>query len=409
MDLKLANRLNKVEPSPTLAITALANQLKAEGKDVIGLAAGEPDFDTPQHIKDAAIDALQKGQTKYTAVAGIASFREAVTMKLKNDNGLDYTPAQVVIGTGGKQILYNIFMAILSPGDEVIIPGPYWVSYKDMVSLAEGEPVIIPGDFDSMFKLTPDKLERAINKKTRAVIINSPSNPTGVAYTKEELQAFAAILEKHPDVWIISDDIYEKIFYDNAKFYNLAMLSPALAERTIIANGVSKAYSMTGWRLGYAAAKQTSVIKAIVTLQGQSTSNATTFAQYGGESALRGDQSCIEEMVAAFVKRRDFITDALNQMPGIRAHKPQGAFYVFPDFTPLVDSGALEKFKSAYPSAGESHSKLLVEALLDKEQVAVVPGVAFGYDNGFRISYATSMEQLEKCVERMNRFFKGLT
>jgi aspartate aminotransferase len=403
----IASRLSKIEPSPTLAITAMANQLKADGKDVVGFGAGEPDFDTPDFIKDAAISALKNGKTKYTDVAGIKSLREAVVLKMKRDHNLEYTTDQVVIGVGGKQVLYNTFMSILEPGDEVIIPGPYWVSYKDIVVLSEGTPIIVDTSYESGFKMTPEQLERALNSRTRAVILNSPSNPTGVAYSKEELIAFAGILKEYPDAWIISDDMYEKIIYDNLDFYNIAMVSAEIAERTIVVNGLSKAYSMTGWRLGYAAAKQTAVIKAVVKLQGQSTSNATSFAQAGGEAALRADQSFVKPMVAAFLERRDFLVNELNKMPGIRCHKPEGAFYVFPDFTGLTQLSGFRKMQES--SLDEmSLSKLITRKLLEDKMVAVVPGIAFGYDRALRLSYASSMEQLKKGMERMNSFFQEL-
>jgi len=403
----LAERLNLIEPSPTLAITAYANQLKSEGKDVVGFGAGEPDFDTPDHIKNAAIDAIKKGHTKYTAVQGIPALRQAVTEKLKRENNLDYTPAQVCVGVGGKQVLYNIFMALLNPGDEVVIPGPYWVSYKDMVMLATGKAVIIETSIDKQFKMNAEQLKAAITPKTKAVIINSPSNPTGAAYSKTELESFAAVLQKYPDIWIITDDIYEKLLYDGLEFFNIAMLDKELVSRTIIVNGLSKAYSMTGWRLGYVASRSQELVDAVTMLQGQSTSNAVSFAQYGGVEALRGDQGCVDTMKKSFKERRDYAYSRLSAMAGLKVFKPQGAFYIFPDFSKAIQFDGFQRAIKNNPEE-KSYSKIFSSLLLKEKLVAVVSGSAFGYDNGFRISYATSMEQIVTGLDRMEEFMIDL-
>ena len=396
----VARRLDVIEPSPTLAITALANSLKAEGKDVVGFGAGEPDFDTPQFIKDAAIAALQAGQTKYTAVSGIPSLKKAIVDKFQRENALTFKPEQVIVSTGGKQVLYNLFMAIMNPGDEVIIPAPYWVSYKDIVTLAEGKAVLVQAPIEQNFKITPQQLEQAITPKTKVFLINSPSNPTGAAYTETELKALAAVLEKYPDILIVSDDIYEKLMYDGIPFFNLPMVSPALRSRSVIVNGMSKAYAMTGWRLGYAASEQTEIIKAMDTIQGQSTSNANSFAQKGGEAALNGDQSFIEEMKKAFVERRNYVVKQLSAIRGLKVPMPEGAFYVFPDISGLLEAPGFKRLMAEHPEEKDP-GKLLSSVLLKEHLVAVVPGSAFGYENGFRISYATSMAQIEKGVSRI--------
>lgn len=403
----IAKRLDVVEPSPTLAITALANALKAEGKDVVGFGAGEPDFDTPQFIKDAAIAALQSGFTKYTPVSGIASLKKAIIQKFEKENNLAFKPEQVIVGTGGKQVLYNLFMAIINPGDEVIIPAPYWVSYKDMVALAQGNAVLVQAPIEQNFKITAAQLKKAITSDTKAFLMNSPSNPTGVAYTKSELLEIAGVLEEHPNILVITDDIYEKLIYDDMPFFNLPMVSPALRERSVVVNGMSKAYSMTGWRLGYAASEQTSIIKAMDTIQGQSTSNANSFAQKGGEAALLGDQTCIDEMKNAFAARRNYVVKELSSLKGLRVVKPQGAFYVFPDFLNLLSAPGFKKLQAANPNEKDA-GKLLASVLLKEYLVALVPGSAFGYDHGFRISYATSQEQIEKGIERIANFVSSL-
>ncbi|MDH5719450.1 MAG: pyridoxal phosphate-dependent aminotransferase [Spirochaetia bacterium] len=402
-----ADRLNKIEPSPTLAITALAAQLKAEGKDIIGFGAGEPDFDTPEHIKDAAKKALDEGFTKYCDVSGLPDLKTAICDWYKNEYNLLFQKDQIIVSTGGKQALYNLFLSIINIGEEVIIPAPYWVSYKDMVMLAEGNPVIVQTTFTDGYKLTADALEKAITSKTKAIILNSPSNPTGAVYSQDEMQRLAAVLEKHENILIITDDIYDRLLYDDQKFFNIPMVSEKLRERSIIVNGFSKTYSMTGWRLGYALSERTEIIKAMAKLQGQSTSNATTFAQKGAIDALTSSQSCVEEMKRAFVERRDFIVDSLSKCPGINVVKPGGAFYVFPDFEELSKSDGFLKLKKE--NAEEtSHSKLLTKLLLEKYLVAIVPGIAFGYDNGFRMSYASSLDNIKKGMERIHECFNNL-
>ncbi|MDH5717540.1 MAG: pyridoxal phosphate-dependent aminotransferase [Spirochaetia bacterium] len=399
----ISKRLQKIEPSPTLEITALANRLKSEGKDIIGFGAGEPDFDTPNHIKEAAKKALDEGFTKYAPVAGLNSLREAVCHKFKKDNGLLFSPNQIIIGTGGKQVLYNFFMAVLDAGDEVIIPAPYWVSYKDIVSLSEGKAKIINTSYEQKFKITPEQLEKSINEKTKVFIMNSPSNPTGCVYSKEELEKIAAVLEKYKNILIVTDDIYESLIYDNLSFFNLPMVSENLLERTVIINGLSKTYSMTGWRLGYGASQRVEIIKAMDTLQGQSTSNAVTFAQKGGEVALISSQDCVEEMKKAFVERRNYMVEELNKLKGIKTHKPEGAFYVFPNFSELIESRGFKRLLNENREE-ESKSKILTKILIEKYQTAIVPGVAFGYDNGFRMSYACSLENIKKGLERIHSF-----
>ncbi len=403
----IANRLSSIQPSPTLAITALANSLAAEGKDVVGFGAGEPDFDTPRHIKDAAIDALNKGFTRYIDVAGLKSLRELIAQKFARDNGFHFTIDEIVVSTGGKQALYNAFLATINPGDEVIIPTPYWVSYADMVALAEGTPVFVHAMYENEFRMQPQELEAAITPRTRAIILNSPSNPTGSVYTKEEFQKLGEVLEKHPNILIFTDDIYEKILYDGIEFTNIAMAVPALLDRTIVFNGFSKAYAMTGWRLGYAASKRKEIIKAMNTIQGQSTSNATTFAQKGAEAALTGDQGVITEMVKHFRERRDYIVQALRQMPGIRLHNPGGAFYVFPDISELAKTDGFGRLMAANPDEKDS-GKLLAKVLLEKYLVALVPGIAFGYSRGFRLSYALGMKEIQKGMERIGEFVNSL-
>jgi len=402
----LASRLDKIEPSPTIAITSLARKLKSEGKDVIGFGAGEPDFGTPGHIIEAAKKALDDGVTRYTDIPGIGSVRKAISAFYKREYGLDFEPEDTIISAGGKHVLYNLFMSMLNPGDEVIVPAPYWVSYKDITVLAEGEPVVIQTTFEEGFKMGPEKLEKAIGPKTRAVILNSPSNPTGVVYSADELKAFAEILRKHPQVWIVTDDIYEKIIFGSNSFINIAMVAPDLIDRVVIVSGVSKTYAMTGWRIGYAVARDRDLIKAMSKLQGQSTTNATSFAQMGAEAALTGDQAVVAEMGKAFEQRGNYIYDALKKTPGLRVVKPGGAFYIFPDFSQLIQSKGFQDLKKAGDE--QSDSKVFSSALLEKELVAVVPGVAFGYDAGFRISFALSMEQIEKGVARIDSFARQL-
>lgn len=403
----LAKRMEFVLPSPTLAITALAASLKEQGKDIIGFGAGEPDFDTPEIIKKAAAEALFRGETKYSAVSGITPLKEAIVEKLAKEQNLVYQPSQVIVSNGGKQALYNFFMATLNPDDEVIIPAPYWVSYRDMVVLAEGKPVLLNTELENQFKIKPEELQKAISPKTKVFVINSPCNPTGVAYTKEELLEIARILENHEQILILTDDIYEKLLFDGKPFYNLAMISPTLFSRTIIVNGFSKAYSMTGWRLGYAVSAQSKIIEAMDTIQGQTTSNVSTFSQYGAIQALKEGEPFIEEMKKEFVKRRNFVMEKLSQMQGLRLVQPDGAFYVFPEISYLSKAPGFEKLKKENPNE-QDNGKLFAQHLLEKYLVAVVPGSAFGYENGFRISYATSMEKLNKGLNRLGECIAAL-
>ncbi len=392
-----ANRLNVIEPSPTLAITAKANALKAEGKDVVGFGAGEPDFDTPDHIKEAAYKAIKEGKTKYTPVPGTPSLKDAIIQKFKTDNQLSYERKNIIVGVGGKQVIYNFFMATLNPGDEVIIPAPYWVSYADIVKLAEGVPVIVPTTAESNFQITPEQLKKSITNKTKVFLFNSPSNPTGAAYPKKDIEALCEILLKH-NIIIFSDDIYEKIIYDGFEFYNPAMLSPELKERTFIANGVSKSYSMTGWRIGYGAGNPV-IVENMNTMQSQSTSNATSISQYAAEAALRSDQACVETMRQAFDVRRKKIVALMRDIPGFVCNNPQGAFYVFPYITKVYDTDGFKKLASLTKEI--SKSKIFCEHLLSKYEVAVVPGSAFGDDDGIRLSYAMSEAEIEKGSARI--------
>ncbi|TGN21144.1 pyridoxal phosphate-dependent aminotransferase [Leptospira idonii] len=400
----IARRLDVVEPSPTLAITAKANQLKASGLDVVGFGAGEPDFDTPSHIKEAAKKAMDQGKTKYTPVSGTVSLKDAIIQKFKTENGLSYEKNQIIVGTGGKQVLYNFFMATLNPGDEVIIPAPYWVSYADIVRLAEGTPVIVSTDISSGFKISAAQLEKAITPKTKVFIFNSPSNPTGAAYTRSDVEALVKVLEPK-DIITLSDDIYEKIIYDGLEFVNPAMISSAMKEKTFVVNGVSKAYSMTGWRIGYAAGNA-EIVKNMDTMQGQSTSNASSISQAAAEAALTGDQTPVAEMLKAFDKRRKLIVSLLNEIPGIECRLPEGAFYAFPYLTGVY---ATDGFKSLQKEKGEkSLSKLFCDVLLDKYNVAAVPGIAFGDDNALRLSYALGEKDIEKGVSRIHQMVKDL-
>lgn len=397
----LSQRIQNVKPSPTLMITAKAKALQAEGKDVIGLGSGEPDFDTPNHIKKAAIRALREGFTKYTAVEGIGELQQAIIRRYAKDHNLTFTPDQVVVTIGGKQAFYNLTQATLNPGDEVIIPAPYWVSYPDMVLLADGKPVIVETTEESGFKLTPAALEAAITPKTRFLVINSPSNPTGSAYTANELIKLANILERHPHVWVITDDIYEKIIYAPFEFVTLPAVVPAMQARTVIVSGVSKAYSMTGWRIGYAVGPK-EVIKAMVKMQSQSTSNATSIAQRAAVAALSGPQKCIKPMVRAFLERRDFCVDAFNAMPGVTCRSPEGAFYLFPNVAGLMGTTT--------PAGNKINNSLELSAyLLEAVGVALVPGSAFGMDPYVRISFATSMNDLEQGMKRIHKVAEILT
>ncbi len=397
----IASRLAAVKPSPTLAVTAKAAELKAAGKDVIGLGAGEPDFDTPDHIKQAGIAAIEQGQTKYTPVAGTPALKDAIINKFKRDNGLDYARNEIVVGCGAKQVLFNAFLATLSPGDEVIIPAPYWVSYPDMVAVAEGKPVIVECPEQHGFKLTPKKLEAAITSKTKWLVLNSPSNPTGSAYSEEDLQALADVLLKHPHVYVMADDIYEYLVYDGFTFATLASVEPRLKERTLTINGVSKAYSMTGWRIGYGAGPA-ELIKAICDVQSHSTSNPCSISQAASIAAISGDHGFLEQWKAAFVTRRDLVVERLNAIDGIFCTKPNGAFYVYPSCQALL--GSTTRSGQTLSDSAEFCAWLLEEAL-----VAAVPGSAFGLDGYFRVSYATSEAALEQACERIASACASLT
>lgn len=394
MTIKLSQRVQSIKPSPTLAITARAAALRAEGKDIIGLGAGEPDFDTPDHIKQAAVDALNKGQTKYTAVDGTAELKNAIIKKFSRDNGLTYEANQILVSCGGKQSFFNLAQALLESGDEVIIPAPYWVSYPDMVLLADAKPVIITGDRDQRYKITPQQLEDAITDKTRLFVINSPSNPTGMTYTKAELEALGEVLRKHPDIFIATDDMYEHIYWADEPFCNIVMACPDLYDRTIVMNGVSKAYSMTGWRIGYAGGPA-QLIGAMKKIQSQSTSNPTSISQAASVEALNGDQECVKTMLVAFKKRHDFVVDALNKIAGITALETDGTFYVFPDI-----SGVL----ASKPDLNDDMD--FAEALLVEKGVAVVPGTAFGLKNHIRLSIATSETNLQNALQRIAEFIE---
>ena len=397
----LAARLARVKPSPTLAVTAKTIALKEAGRDVIGLGAGEPDFDTPDNIKEAAIAAIRKGDTKYTVVDGTSALKQAICAKFKRENGLDYKPNQVTVSTGGKQVLYNAFMATLSPGDEVIIPAPYWVSYPDMVLLADGEPVFVPCSENNGFKLQASDLEAAITTKTKWLILNSPSNPTGAAYTKSELKAVTDVLVKHPHVWVLTDDMYEHLVYDGFEFFTPAQIEPRLYDRTLTLNGVSKAYCMTGWRIGYAAGP-VELIKAMGAVQSQSTSNPSSISQAASVEALNGPQGFIEEHNKSFKARRDLVVRMLNQAKGIRCLTPEGAFYVYPSCAGTIGKKTLD---GKVLKTDED----FVTYLLEAEGVAVVQGAAFGLSPYFRISYATSTEALTEACTRIQRACAALT
>ena len=392
--MSLSTRVQAIKPSPTLAVTARAAKLKAEGKDIIGLGAGEPDFDTPQHIKDAAIAAINKGMTKYTPVGGIPSLKQAIIAKFKRDNGLDYTAKQILVSCGGKQSFFNLALAVINPGDEVIITAPYWVSYPDIVIIAEGKPVIVEAGIEQGFKMTPAQLAAAITPKTKMVVINSPSNPSGAVYTLEDLKALGEVLRKHPNILIATDDMYEHIALTDAKFANILNACPDLYPRTMVLNGVSKAYAMTGWRIGYAAGPE-NIITAMENVQSQSTSNPTSISQVAAEAALNGDQGCITPMLKAFRERHDFVVNGLNKIPGLKCLLAGGAFYAFPDareaIARLHQQGKIK----------ETTDIALSEYLLAEAGVAVVPGSAFGSEGYIRLSFATSMENLRAALERM--------
>jgi aspartate aminotransferase len=391
----LAERLGRIKPSPTMAVTALAQDLIRAGKDVIGLGAGEPDFDTPQFIKDAAVKAMNEGKTKYAPPAGLFELREAACRKFKRENNLIYTPDQICIGTGGKQIIFNAMFATLSPGDEVIVPAPYWVSYTDIAVMAEGVPVIVKGTEENDFKITAKQLDAAITPKTKWFVLNSPSNPTGAAYSRDELKALADVLMKHPQVYIFADDIYEHIIYDDFKFYSIAQVEPGLMSRTLTMNGVSKAYCMTGWRVGFAGGPK-DLVKGINTVQSQNCSSTSTISQWAAVAALDGDQSFIAKNVAMFKERRDLCVSMLNQAKGLTCATPPGAFYVYPSC-----AGAIGKQTPDGTTIGNDED--FVKYLLETEGVAVVQGDAFGLSPYFRISYAAATEVLEDACSRIQR------
>ena len=393
MEFKLSERVQAIKPSPTLAVTARAAELRAQGRDIIGLGAGEPDFDTPEHVKDAAKAGLDRGFTKYTPVDGIPALKDAIVAKLQRDNGLEYRAPQILVSCGAKHSLFNLTQALLQAGDEVVIPAPYWVSYPDMVLLAGARPVIVEAGIESGFKIRPDQLAAAITSRTRLLILNSPSNPTGVCYTRAELAALGAVLTDHPQVTVVSDDIYEHILWADEPFANILNACPDLQDRAVVVNGMSKAYAMTGWRLGYAAAPEP-LIKAMKKIQGQSTSNPTSFAQLGGAEALNGDQQCVRDMVKVFKERHDYVVGRLNRGNGVRCLPAQGAFYAFPDVR-----GAIAGLD------GVDDDLQLAEYLIEKAGVALVPGTAFGAPGYVRLSFATSMENLEKALDRLDKVF----
>jgi len=396
----ISNNLKRIKPSPTIAVTQKARELKASGKDIIGLGAGEPDFDTPDNIKQAAIKAINDGDTKYTAVDGTPALKDAIIKKFKRENNLDYQIDQITVGAGGKHVIYNAMMATLNEGDEVIVPAPYWVSYPDMVLLAGGTPVILECSEKQGFKINLLELEKSITKKTKWIILNSPSNPTGACYTEEEIKEIAEVLTKHPHVYILSDDIYEHVTYQEFKFFTIAQID-GLKDRVLTMNGVSKAYSMTGWRIGYAAGPK-EIIKAIAKVQSQSTTNPSSISQAAAVEALNGTQGFIKERATSFQERRDFVVKALNEIDGIKCLNPDGAFYVFPSCKDLIgkkDSNGKKLVKDTD----------FVQSLLENSGVAVVQGSAFGLEGFFRISYATSMENLKKALEKISSFCKSLS
>lgn len=383
--MKLTTRVGKVPPSLTLTISAKAKAMKTDGLDVCSFSAGEPDFDTPEHIKTAAKQALDAGKTKYGPAAGEPKLREAIARKLQTENGLDYQPQNIIVTNGGKHSLFNLMLALIEAGDEVIIPAPYWVSYPEMVKLAEGEPVIVTTDAATGYKITPEQLRQAITPKTKLFVLNSPSNPTGMVYSQEEIKALAEVIVEK-DILVVSDEIYEKILYDGCEHFSIGSLNSEIFNRTIVSNGFAKGFSMTGWRIGYLAAP-VELVKATNIIQSHSTSNVCTFAQYGAIAALEGPQDCVEEMRQAFAKRRQAIYDLVNAMPGISCTKPDGAFYIFADISKVA-----------------TNSLDFCDALLEEQQVAVVPGVAFGTEGHIRISYATDLATIEKGMARLEKF-----
>jgi aspartate aminotransferase len=397
----LSATLSRVKPSPTIAVTAKAQELKAAGHDVIGLGAGEPDFDTPQNIKDAAARAMDAGKTKYTAVDGIIELKQAICAKFERDNELSYTPDQVSVGTGGKQILYNALMATMNPGDEVVIAAPYWVSYPDMVLLAGGTPVIATASSQTNYKLTADQLEAAITPKTKWFIFNSPSNPTGAGYNREELKELTDVLMRHPHVWVMTDDMYEHLMYDDFEFFTPAQIEPRLYERTLTCNGVSKAYAMTGWRIGYAAGPK-ELIGAMRKIQSQSTSNPCTISQWAAVEALNGPQDFLVENNKMFVRRRNLVVEMLSAIEGMTCPVPEGAFYVYPSIGGLIG-------KSTPDGTVIENDEIFATKLLEDTGVAVVFGAAFGLSPNFRVSYATSDEALTQACKRIQTFCTTLT
>lgn len=394
MELRLSDRVLSIKPSPTLAVTNRAAELKAAGKDIIGLGAGEPDFDTPEHIKAAAIKAIENGFTKYTAVDGTPSLKKAIIAKFKRDNGLDYQPNQILVSCGGKQSFFNLALAFLNKGDEVIIPAPYWVSYPDMVLMADATPVCVECPQSQNYKITPAQLEATITPKTKLLVLNSPSNPTGMVYSKAELLSLADVLRKHPHVWVATDDMYEHIIWTTEPFVNIVTIAPDLYDRTLVLNGVSKAYAMTGWRIGYAAGPA-KVIGAMKNVQSQSTSNPTSISQVAAEAALNGDQDVLKPMVKAFKERHDYVVAALNDIEGVSCSPADGAFYAFANV-----EGAIAKM-------GLKNDLEFSEVLLNTVGVAVVPGSAFGLDGHMRISYATSPAILQDAIARINKAING--
>ncbi len=387
--MKLAARISQVSPSLTLAIAAKAKAMKAEGIDVCSFSAGEPDFDSPAHVKAAAKKALDDGKTKYGPAAGEPELRKAIAQKLRSENHLDYQAENIIVTNGGKHSLFNLMQALIEPGDEVIIPAPYWVSYPEMVKLVGGNPVIVMTDEKTGYKIQPEILRSAITSKTKLFVLNSPSNPTGMVYTPEEIKALAQVIVEK-DILVVSDEIYEKILYDGAKHLSIGSLNDEIFARTIVSNGFAKGYSMTGWRLGYLAAP-VELIKAATTVQGHSTSNVCTFAQYGAIAALQGSQDCVEEMRQAFAKRRKVMLERINAIPGLKCAQPDGAFYLFPD----ISETGLKSLE-------------FCKTLLEEHQVAVIPGVAFGADNNIRLSYATDMATIEKGMDRLEKFVKSV-
>ncbi|MFE3837491.1 pyridoxal phosphate-dependent aminotransferase [Pseudogemmobacter sonorensis] len=396
----LSDTLARVKPSATIAVTNKARELAAQGRDVIGLGAGEPDFDTPEHIREAGKRAIDAGKTRYTAVDGIPELKAAICAKFLKENGLTYVPQQVSVATGGKQILYNAFMATLNPGDEVVIPAPYWVSYPDMVLLAGGTPVTVTASLATDFKITPEALEAAITPRTKWFIFNSPSNPSGAAYSRAELKALTDVLLRHPQVWVMTDDMYEHLVFDDFEFVTPAQVEPALYDRTLTCNGVSKAYAMTGWRIGYAAGPL-ALIKAMANVQSQSTSNPCAISQWAALEALSGPQDFLPGFRAAFQRRRDLVVGMLNAAPGLTCPKPEGAFYVYPDISGCIG-------KTSPQGTRITDDEAFATALLEEEGVAVVFGAAFGLSPNFRVSYATSDEVLREACTRIQRFCAAL-